>query len=253
MPRPLQPRPVRIARTIRFSIRKLALLFSLLIFAVLENASAEAIYRTVTVAWDPSPSAGIVGYRLHYGTVHRQYSRVIEAADRTSADVPNLIDGTTYFFAVTAYNDLGEESLPSVEFTHTPGAATFLNMSTRALVQGGDDAMIAGFIVGGSSWKTIVVRALGPTLAWRGINNPLMNPALELYGADGMMIADNDSWRIGHGAAAQDFGLAPSHDAECAIVANLPPGSYTAVVRNPTGGAGIALLEVYDGGVPIMQ
>src|SRR3712207_5325517 len=131
-------------------MRKLAILFALLLLLPGQRAPAEPIFRTVTVAWDPSPTPGVVGYRLRYGTTRGDYPHVIETGCQTSADVPNIINGTTYFFLVVAYNDQGEESAPT-EFIHTAGEAMLLNISTRAYVRDGDDVMIAGFIIGGSS------------------------------------------------------------------------------------------------------
>lgn len=228
-------------------MRLLAILLALLLILPVAPASAEVIFRTVTIAWDPSPTPGIVGYRLRYGTTRGDYSRVIETG-ALSADIPNVIDGTTYFFLISAYNELGEESA-AAEFVHTAGEAMFLNISTRAYVRDGDDVMIAGFIIGGSSRKRVMVRVLGPSLADYGLSRPLYNPAVELHGPGGL-IADNDNWREGWGAGAEAFGFAPLRDAEAAIVVDLPPGTYTAIVYSADRQAGTALLEVYDGGVP---
>lgn len=230
-----------------------ALVAAFLLLLGAQRAPAEAVFRSITVAWDASAGPGVIGYRLHYGTRSGDYLQVLDVGDRTSAEVPNLIEGTTYFFLVTAYDAAGEESAPSGEFTHTPGEAMLLNISTRALVGDGDDVLIAGFIIGGSSQKTVILRALGPSLSARGLRNVLANPALEVHGAGGL-IAENDNWQDGWGGATlASVGFAPEQDAEPGIVVTLPPGAYTAVVRGSGGGWGTALLEVYDGGVPVPQ
>ena len=48
------------------------------------------------------------------------------------------------------------------------------------------------------------------------------------------------------GSLVQSAGLAPTNDAESAIIRSLSPGSYTAVVRGKDGGTGVALVEVYN-------
>src|SRR3954466_9032198 len=83
------------------------------------SSHAEPITRTVTLTWDASPSADVVGYRVHYGTHSGAYSNLLDVGSATATDIANLIDGTTYFFAITAYNAANEESVPSDEFMHT--------------------------------------------------------------------------------------------------------------------------------------
>jgi len=127
-----------------------------------------------------------------------------------------------------------------------PAAASKLgNMSTRALVQTGDNVMIGGFIITGSGQKNVIVRAIGPSLAQRGITNPLLDPTLELHNGNGAVIAFNDNWRDTQQAEIQATGLAPTNDRESAIVRTLAPGNYTAIVRGKNNTIGIALVEVY--------
>ncbi len=212
-------------------------------------ARAELVTRTITLTWNASVSTDVTGYRIRYSTHSGQYSEVLDVGNHTSADIPNLVDGTTYYFTVTAYNAIGEESWPSDELVHTANPALFLNLSTRAIVQGGDGVMISGFIIGGSSSKTVIIRALGPSLAGSGLKGTLADPAIDLYAADGL-VATNDNWRDGNPEALEQFGFAPRADAEAALVVTLAPGAYTVIVHGNGGSSGIALLEVYDGGIP---
>jgi hypothetical protein len=109
--------------------------------------------------------------------------------------------------------------------------------------------MIGGFVLGGSSINParVVVRALGPSLAQVGINNPLSNPTLQLFDNNGQVVASNDNWADDptQAAALQTLNLAPTNPAESAIVGMLSPGLYTAVVAGQGGGIGIGLIEVY--------
>jgi uncharacterized Zn-binding protein involved in type VI secretion len=119
------------------------------------------------------------------------------------------------------------------------------NISTRALVQTGDNVMIGGLIITGSGQKNVIVRAIGPSLAQHGITNPLLDPTLELHNGNGTVIAFNDNWRDTQQTEIEATGLAPSDDRESAIVRTLAPGNYTAIVRGKNNTIGVALVEVY--------
>jgi hypothetical protein len=115
--------------------------------------------------------------------------------------------------------------------------------------------MIGGFIVAATESKRVIVRAIGPELTGYGIPNALANPRLELYDANGALIASNDNWRttiIGgiitsdQTQAIRNSGYAPGDGREAAIVADLPPGNYTTIVRGVNNTTGVALVEVYD-------
>jgi subtilisin-like proprotein convertase family protein len=119
----------------------------------------------------------------------------------------------------------------------------FVNISTRGLVQTGDNVMIAGIIVQGALLQKVIVRALGPSIPLGGT---LADPSLELRDGNGALIASNDDW-IFSGQQSDIFntGLPPPHNREAAIVAGLPAGAYTAIVRGVNGTTGVALVEAY--------
>ncbi|HEY3664309.1 MAG TPA: matrixin family metalloprotease [Chthoniobacterales bacterium] len=121
------------------------------------------------------------------------------------------------------------------------------NISTRAEVLGGSNVLIGGTIIGGTDPKTVVVRAIGPSLGAAGISNPLSNPTLELHDSDGALLQSNDDWQQGADAQAiTDLNLAPSDAKESALLATLAPGAYTAIVQGVGSVTGVALVEVYD-------
>ncbi len=120
------------------------------------------------------------------------------------------------------------------------------NISTRSLVQTGDNVMIGGLIITGTGQKNVIVRAIGPSLAQQGITNPLLDPTLELHNVTGAVIAFDDNWRDSQQAQIETTGLAPSDDRESAIVSTLAPGNYTAILRGKNNTIGVALVEVYD-------
>ncbi|MBS0659430.1 MAG: beta-propeller fold lactonase family protein [Verrucomicrobia bacterium] len=129
--------------------------------------------------------------------------------------------------------------------------AQLINLSTRGRVETGDSVMIGGFVVGAglgadaSGSARVLVRAIGPSLAAAGLSGVLADPTLELRDAAGNLVASNDDWASSQAADIQATGLAPTSAAECAVLATLPRGAYTAVVRGKGGSSGIALVEVY--------
>ena len=120
------------------------------------------------------------------------------------------------------------------------------NMSTRGFVGTGDDVLISGFIVGDVDSATVVVRALGPTLASYGVSGVLSDPTLTIYDSTGSVIASNDNWQDNiNSVDVQKNGLAPPNALESALVLHLPAGAYTAIESGVDGGTGIGLVEVY--------
>jgi hypothetical protein len=163
-----------------------------------------------------------------------------------------------FAFAVIAAGELRAQGSPTPSPTPTPSvtpASRLANISTRAFVQTGDDVMIGGFIVQGTEPKRIIIRAIGPELSQYGIPNFLADPILELHDGTGALIASNDNWQhtIIGGIITTDqvrdirnSGHAPTDPRESAIIAELPAGNYTAIVRGVNDTTGVALAEVYD-------
>lgn len=120
------------------------------------------------------------------------------------------------------------------------------NISTRGVVGTGDNAMIAGFIVGGDEPTKVLVRAIGPSLTAMDVTGALADPNLELHDAQGSLIFSNDNWRSDQLNQIKATSIPPTDDHESAIVATLDPGSYTAIVRGTGNTTGVALVEVYN-------
>jgi hypothetical protein len=129
------------------------------------------------------------------------------------------------------------------------------NISTRGFVETNDNVMIGGLIVGGNNADgkaTVLIRALGPSLASSGLQGALPDPILELHDGNGATIATNDNWKVNdqtqqsQESAVKATAISPANDLESAIVTTLSPGPYTAVVSGKNGGTGVALVEVYN-------
>ncbi len=123
-----------------------------------------------------------------------------------------------------------------------------VNVSARNLVGTGDNIMIAGFVVDGTVAKTLLIRAVGPTLASFGVGGTLVDPKLEIYNSATVKVVENDNWSATLTATAASvgaFALIPgSRDA--ALLITLPPGPYSAQISGVASGTGEALVEVYE-------
>lgn len=111
-----------------------------------------------------------------------------------------------------------------------------------------DHVGIGGFIIRGDAPKTVIVRAIGPSM---NINNVpvagrLQDPTLTLQNKDGAVIAHNDNWRTSQERQITESGMAPGDDKESAILMRLDSGAYTAIISGSGNSTGIGLVEVFD-------
>jgi hypothetical protein len=127
-------------------------------------------------------------------------------------------------------------------------SARLVNISTRGRVESDPNVMIGGFIVTGSAPKRVIVRALGPSLnGGSAVQGELADPTLELYDRNGALLAANDDWVDSPQYAEIVASTVPPPDRrESAVVANLFPGNFTAIMRGANLAQGIGLVEVYD-------
>jgi hypothetical protein len=127
------------------------------------------------------------------------------------------------------------------------------NISSRGFAQPGSDVMIGGFIFGnGTTSETVLIRALGPSLAASGITHFLADPLLQLFDSNGTLLISDDNWKDDPGQSAWLLaaGLPPPNDLEPAIITSLPPGAYTAIVAGRDDTSGVALIELYQTDTP---
>src|SRR5688572_14653548 len=77
-----------------------------------------ALAASAKVAWNLNAEPNVVDYRIYYGEMSRVYDQVVSAGNTNTATVSNLVSGVTYYFALTAYNSLGQESDYSAEVSY---------------------------------------------------------------------------------------------------------------------------------------
>ncbi|MBI4626978.1 MAG: CotH kinase family protein [Verrucomicrobia bacterium] len=111
--------------------------------------------------------------------------------------------------------------------------------------------LTAGFVIGDGSAKTVLIRAIGPTLGTVfGVDGVVADPQLTLFGANSTKIGENDDWGgtpvlAAAFASVGAFAL-PTGSRDAALLATLAPGNYTVQVRGEKTTTGVALVEVYE-------
>jgi len=137
--------------------------------------------------------------------------------------------------------------------TYTPASARLTNLSARVQVGSGASVVFAGFVIAGTTSKTVLIRATGPSLAAFGLTGVLPDPALTLNNlgvTPNVVMATNTVWNgdpsikaVAHTVGAFDWD---STSADSALLVTLPPGNYTAGVEGASGDGGLALVEIYE-------
>ena len=149
--------------------------------------------------------------------------------------------GTRYF--PTKYLILGRAIEPSKK-----GAVA--NVSNRGMTGAGEKTVITGLIITGGEPRTVVLRAIGPSLSAAGVQQVAADPKLTVYrGSSSNPLSENDNWKADSGAEALQRhypSLAPANDSEAAVMLTLMPGRYTLHGSNADGSEGVLLLEAYD-------
>ena len=138
----------------------------------------------------------------------------------------------------------------NIFYSFTPAVSRLMNLSVRALVSNGG-SLTTGFIIGGTGGKSLLLRAIGPSLSQYGVSGALADPTLALIpvGSPAPLLS-NFKW-VETGAldaemsAVGAFALA-SGSADCAVIVTLQPGAYTVQVSGVGNTSGVALAEVYE-------
>jgi CotH protein/lamin tail-like protein len=207
------------------------------------NASGVEIYRNT--GWTTGPDAA-------------QLPAVAQAVGAFplvagSADAALLAPLAAGGYSFQVSSNSGQSGLALVELYSTDTNGRTINLSTRAHVHTGAGMLIGGFVVQGSAYKRMLIRAVGPTLTTFGVNNVLADPVLTVYSGQ-TVVASNDNWAALPSDAATitaatttlgAFAM-PTDSKDAALLITLAPGAYTVEVAGKNGGEGVALLEIYE-------
>lgn len=218
----------------------------------------------VTVTWRPPAGAvAATGYRLERATNDTFASGLVTVDLNTTATShvdTTVAASTTYFYRLSALNAAGASAPTGVMQVQTPATlagdtAVFVNISTRARCEIGDNVTIGGFVINGSTPKRVLIRAVGPSLTAHGIaaSEVLVDPMITVNRGS-TAIANNDDWTTNANAAeitsvSAQIGAAALQAGDgtsSALLMTLDPGVYTFVTSGKSGTSGIVLVEVYD-------
>jgi Ig-like domain-containing protein len=135
--------------------------------------------------------------------------------------------------------------------SYTLASPRIVNISARVKVGTGGNILIAGFAIGGSTSKTVLIRASGPALTTFSVPGILPDPQLQLFNSAGTVIQSNSGWggnaQVASAAASVGaFSWSSPTSKDSALLVTLPPGAYTAQVAGASGDTGVALVEVYE-------
>jgi hypothetical protein len=166
--------------------------------------------------------------------------------------IPSVTAATTGAYTVVVGNGAGSVT-SSPATVALVASARLINLSARASVGTGGNALIVGFVVGGSGTKQLLLRADGPSLTALGVAGALSNPSLSLAASpSGSVLATNTVWggTTALTAAFTQVGAFAwaSTSADSALLYPLGTGNYTASVTGVGTGSltGVALAEIYD-------
>jgi hypothetical protein len=196
---------------------------------ILKTVGSLGVDTTDNVGFDISPGTGIAYASLTVGTTTGLYR--IELASGAATLLGAIGDATV----------LAGETVLDIS---VPTPTRLLNIAARGRVGLGDDALIGGFINRGGG--RVLLRAIGPSLGAFGVSDFLPDPVLTLRDINGTVLATNDDWQASQGTDITATGLAPTNNAESAILASLPAGNYTGVVSGKGTDTGIAVVEIYQ-------
>lgn len=201
------------------------------------------------------------------GTLSSVFSQVgafaLPPNSKDAAILTNLAAGA-YTAHITSTS--GDSGVVLVEVydadTGTP-SARFINLSARSEAGTGSQTLVAGFAIAGTGTETVLIRGDGPVLSEFGVTGVLAAPTLTLFDSSGKVIASNTGWGNASAKGASSVQASttratssvftgvgafqlPANSADCALVASLPPGAYTAQVTGANLTTGVALVEIYE-------
>ena len=216
--------------------------------------------------FNPTPiasNAGWGGSSLLSSTFTQVGAFAFASGSKDSALLSTLLPGAYTANVTSVSGDGGTVLLELYDADQGTPTARIINVSARCEAGTGSQTLIAGFAVSGSGTEKLLIRGDGPVLTSFGVTGALATPVLTLFDSDGKVIATDIGWANapsgGPSPVSATFGVAtpaafaqvgafslPSGSADCALVASLPPGTYTVQVAGVGNTTGVALVEVYE-------
>jgi sugar lactone lactonase YvrE len=172
----------------------------------------------------------------------------IVGATSPSYTIPSFGVGTVGTYSVLVSNSFGSST--ATVATLNLASARLVNLSASSNSTAGSGILAAGFIVGGTGSKQVLLRGIGPTLTAFGLTGALPDPSLTWFNSVATSLANDTGWG-GTAALTAAFtasGAFPlsASSADSALIETAPAGGYTIQVAGAKGDSGNALAEIYD-------
>lgn len=221
---------------------------------------------SITLSWKAPTSTAATAptsYKLERATdtLFSKGKKTITLGAVTSYVDTTLTANTTYYYRVSAATIAGTSKASAVLKVATlkataTGTARMTELMARVYCGTGSSIATGGFVIGAGAPKSVLIRAVGPTLSTLGVASTalLKDPMIELRDAGGGLIGSNNNWKDNGNASAIASAItkvkatpfAKTDTASAALLVTLPPGAYTFSVNGAASGKGIVLIEVYD-------
>jgi len=134
--------------------------------------------------------------------------------------------------------------------SYTASSPRLVNLSCMQQVAA-NGLLTAGFAISGTTSKTVLIRASGPTLTTFGVQNVMPDPQINVFNSNTTVIASNAGWAGDTSITAAQtavgaFAFTSTTSKDSAVLITLAPGSYSAQATSASGAAGTTLIEVYE-------
>lgn len=172
----------------------------------------------------------------------------LQPSRSNEAVIMTTLEPGAYTAIVRGVNETSGIGIVEIFEVDDSGATRLNNIATRGFVGTGNNVLIGGVIITGTTPKTVTIRARGPSLADADPNlqNLLADPLVQLFDSTGTLIDSNDNWEAHESAGSLRADLKPSRSQEAVITRSLAPGAYTAIVRGVGETSGIGIVEVFE-------
>ena len=174
-------------------------------------------------------------------------------ATMANSTIVGTVDPNTGFLTAALTGGPGGQIYAGRASGGTFSDGVLKNISTRGMVGSGANDMIAGFVVGGTAPKQLLIRAVGPTLASLGVPGAIAGTQLAVYSGS-TLVDSNTGWSsspsnetaVSNAEAQVGAFSLPVGSGDSALVSTFAPGGYTALVSGTGSNTGVGLVEVYD-------
>ncbi len=207
------------------------------VFYTQPTSISSSLGRSATFAATAAGS-GTINYQWYRGTTLVGTGATLTLKNMTASDAGD--------YTLVATNSLGTTRSSTVQLS-LDGFTRLANISTRAKAGPADNTLIAGFVIGGATSKSVLIRGIAQGLAPFGLTGLLPEAQLTLFDASGKALKTLVGLEVPNGVVAGTgaFPLGTS-GSDSAFVATLAAGNYTVQLSDRQARTGVALIEVYE-------